>query len=48
MSGAGFHVHGAHDHELEHAAHEEQESAVWRVRPEREGAVLGGPAWFHI
>lgn len=21
MSGAGFHVHGPHDHELEHATH---------------------------
>ena len=23
MSGAGFHVHGPHDHEVEHAAHHE-------------------------
>lgn len=21
MSGSGFHVHGPHDHEMEHAAH---------------------------
>lgn len=26
MSGGGFHVHGPHDHELEHAAHQEPRS----------------------
>ena len=30
MSGAGFHVHGPHDHELEHAA--QHAAAPWRQR----------------
>jgi hypothetical protein len=31
MSGAGFHVHGPHDHELEHAAHAEPKGMAGRL-----------------
>ncbi len=31
MSGAGFHVHGPHDHELEHAAQHEPEGFAGRL-----------------
>ena len=31
MSGAGFHVHGPHDHELEHAAHAAPDSMAGRL-----------------
>src|SRR3982751_2930027 len=31
MSAGGFHVHGPHDHELEHAAHAEPQSMAGRL-----------------
>ena len=31
MSGAGFHVHGPHDHELEHAAHSDPGSMAGKL-----------------
>src|SRR4051812_44925420 len=31
MSGAGFHVHGPHEHELEHAAHAEPQGMAGRL-----------------
>ena len=31
MSGAGFHVHGPHEHELEHAAHSEPQGMAGRL-----------------
>lgn len=31
MSGHGFHVHGPHDHEIEHAAHADPKGLAWQL-----------------
>ena len=50
MSGHGFHVHGPHDHEIEHAAQQgAKDSFAGRTAVLASlGIVLGGLAAAHI
>lgn len=50
MSGAGFHVHGPHDHELEHAAQDERDGFAGKLADETTGVttyVGGGPSLMY-
>ena len=47
MSGKGFHVHGPHDHEVEHQAHAEPQGMAGRlvVFTSRDCPICGSPTW---
>lgn len=48
MSGGKFHVHGPHDHEREHAAHQEPAGMAGRVAVATAVIAIGAVAALHV
>jgi len=48
MSGAGFHVHGPHDHELEHAVQHASQGHAAHDGVAGVGVAIGVLALLHI
>lgn len=48
MSDHGFHVHGPHDHALEHQAHAEPEGMAGQLAVITAVLAMCAAAWFHL